>query len=88
MTAHCVISESEPFTFICPSCEAEYKVVTTGTPSDSHHRRIGCLRCDALLPAAYGNVFLKYILMEPQRGKARNKPSSVGQAVALETWAK
>jgi len=74
MTAHCATSKSEPFTFICPSCEAEYQVVTVGAPSEMHHRKIGCLRCEALFPAGDGNVFLKYILMVPRRGKARSSP--------------
>jgi hypothetical protein len=70
MPAHCVSSKSESFAFICPSCEAKYKVVTFGAPSDMHHHRNGCSRCDALFPAGYGNVFLKYILLAPRRGRA------------------
>jgi hypothetical protein len=70
MSAHCVPNKSEPFAFICPSCEAEYKVVTVAAPSDMRRRKIGCLRCDALFPAGHGNVFLKYILMAPRRSKA------------------
>jgi hypothetical protein len=70
MSAHCVSGKSEPFAFICPSCEAQYNVVMFGAPSNGHHRKIGCLRCDALFPAGEGNVFLKYILMAPRRVRA------------------
>jgi hypothetical protein len=73
MSAHCFPNESEPFAFTCPSCEAEYKVVTVGARTDMPHRKTGCLRCDALFPAGEGNVFLKYILMAPRRGKARSR---------------
>lgn len=70
MTSRRVASKSEPFTFICPSCEANYKVVTFGAPSSTRRRRIGCLRCDALFPAGEGNIFLKYNLMMLRRGRA------------------
>ena len=69
MSAHCLPSKSETFAFICPSCEAEYKVVTVAARSDMRNRKNGCLRCDALFPAGEGNVFLKYILMAPRRGR-------------------
>jgi hypothetical protein len=70
MSAHCISSKTVPFAFICPSCEAEYKVVTFGASSNIHHRKIGCLRCDALFPAGEGTVSLKYILMAPRRRRA------------------
>jgi hypothetical protein len=69
MSADCVPRKSNAFTFICPSCQAEYQVVTVAAPSDMHHRKTGCLRCDALFPAGEGNVFLRYILMTPRRGR-------------------
>jgi hypothetical protein len=39
-----VPDKSEPLAFTCPSCEAEYKVVSVGAPSDVHHRKIGMYR--------------------------------------------
>ena len=69
MPAHCAPNKSEAFAFICPSCGAEYEVVTVAARSHMRHRKNGCLRCDAFFPAAEGNVFLKYILMAPQRGR-------------------
>jgi predicted Zn finger-like uncharacterized protein len=68
MTTHCVMSKSQPFSFVCPSCEAKYNVVTFEAPSNMRRRRIRCLRCDALFPAGEGNIFLKYNLMAPRRG--------------------
>lgn len=67
MSAYCISSKSESFAFICPSCEAKYKVVTFGASRNAHHHRNRCLRCDALFPTGYGSVFLKYILLA-QRG--------------------
>jgi hypothetical protein len=63
-------AQSEPFAFICPSCEAQYKVITFGAPSNRNRRKMGCLRCDALFPMGEGNLSLKYILMAPRRGRA------------------
>jgi hypothetical protein len=68
MSARCLPSKSERFAFVCPSCEAEYEVITLSARSHMRNRRNGCLRCDALFPAGEGNVSLKYILSEPRRG--------------------
>jgi len=42
------MSKSEPI--LCPSCEAEYKVVTIDV-CDVQRGKIPCLQCDALFPA-------------------------------------
>ena len=70
MSTHCVSSKRESFAFTCPSCEAQYKVITFGAPSNRNRRKMGCLRCDALFPMGEGNLSLKYILMAPRRGLA------------------
>jgi hypothetical protein len=70
MPAHCVPNNSEPFTFNCPSCEAEYKIITIEAPNDTPRSKIGCLRCDALFPSGEGSVVFKYILVEPLSNKA------------------
>jgi hypothetical protein len=67
---------SEPVAFNCPSCEAEYKIITIEAPSDTPRSKIGCLRCDALFPSGEGSVVLKYILVEPLSGKARRHSES------------
>jgi hypothetical protein len=72
MPAHCVPGKFDPFAFFCPSCEAEYRVITVVARSGMHHRT-GCLRCEALFPVAEGSVSLKYTLMAPRRGKARSR---------------
>jgi hypothetical protein len=55
------MSKSEPIPFSCPSCEAEYRIVTIEAPRDAHQGKISCLRC-ALFPAGKGDVFFKYLL--------------------------
>jgi hypothetical protein len=70
MPAHCLPNCSEPVTFNCLSCEAEYKIITIEAPSDRPRGKIGCLRCDALFPSGEGSVVLKYILVEPPSDKA------------------
>jgi hypothetical protein len=70
MPAHCFPNNLEPVAFSCPSCEAEYKIVTIQAPSDTPRSKIGCLRRDALFPSGEGRVVLKYILVKPPSGKA------------------
>jgi hypothetical protein len=57
------MSKSEPIRFNCPSCEAEYKIVTIEAPSNTVHIKISCLRCDALFPSGDEAVFYKYFLV-------------------------
>ena len=57
------MSKSEPIDFSCPGCQAEYKIVTIEAPSDTLHRKIACLKCDALFPAGEGRDFFKYFLV-------------------------
>lgn len=63
MPAHCFLNNSEPVAFACPSCEAQYKIITIEAPSDTSRSKVGCLRCDALFPSGEGSVVLKYILV-------------------------
>jgi hypothetical protein len=51
------MSQSEPIPFRCPSCEAEYKIVTIET-CDVVQGKLRCLKCDAPLPAGEGRVAL------------------------------
>jgi hypothetical protein len=63
------MSQSEPVPFRCPSCEAEYKIVTVET-DDVVQGKIRCLKCDALFPAGEGRVAFKYFLLRrPSRRK-------------------
>lgn len=63
MPAHCFPNKSEPVAFTCPSCEAEYKIVSIEAPSDVQRSKICCLWCDAQFPAGVGRVFFKYVLV-------------------------
>jgi hypothetical protein len=51
------MSQSEPIPFRCPSCEAEYKIVTIET-CDVVQGKLRCLKCDAPLPAGEGALLL------------------------------
>ena len=62
------MSQSEPITFRCPGCEAEYKLVTIET-CDDVHGQIRCVNCDALFPAGEGRVAFKYFLVGRPRGR-------------------
>lgn len=73
MPAHSLPNNSEPVAFTCPSCEAEYKIITIEVPTDTPRSKIGCLRCDALFPTGEGRVVLKYFLVGPTRDKARGR---------------
>ena len=55
--------KSEPISFSCPSCHAEYRIVTIDAPSGEEHGQVACLKCDALFPAGEGRVFFKYFLL-------------------------
>ena len=61
------LSKSELIPFSCPSCEAEYKIVTINT-CDVRHGKISCLRCGFPFPASEGNVSLKYFLVRRPSG--------------------
>src|SRR5262249_39057403 len=60
--------QSKPIPFRCPSCEAEYKIVTIEL-SDVVDGRIRCLRCDARFTAGEGHVAFKYFLVRRPRRK-------------------
>ena len=64
------LSKSELIPFSCPSCEAEYKIVTINT-CDVRHGKISCLRCGFPFPASEGNVSLKYFLVRRPSGRNR-----------------
>jgi predicted Zn finger-like uncharacterized protein len=64
------MSQPEPIPFRCPSCEAEYKIVTIEA-CDAVRGKIRCLKCDALFPAGEGRVAFKYFLVG--RRSERNK---------------
>jgi transcription elongation factor Elf1 len=66
------MSQSEPIPFRCPSCEAEYKIVTIET-DDVVRGTIRCLKCDALFPAGEGRVAFKYLLVGPSGRNRRRK---------------
>jgi predicted Zn finger-like uncharacterized protein len=61
--------KSETISFNCPSCEAEYRIVTIEAPPDEEHGKVACLRCDALFPAGEGRVYFKYFLVGRPRRK-------------------
>jgi predicted Zn finger-like uncharacterized protein len=63
-------SNSKPIPFTCPTCEAEYKVVTIDV-CDLQQGKIRCLKCDALFPAGEGRVAFKYFLMRRPGGHKR-----------------
>jgi predicted Zn finger-like uncharacterized protein len=63
------MSKSEPISFNCPACEAEYKIVTIEV-CDVQQGKVRCLKCDALFPAVEGSVAFKYFLV---RGPSRRK---------------
>ena len=65
------MSKSEPIAFNCPSCEAEYKIVTIEARSETEHGKISCLRCDALLPSGDEGVFYKYFLVGERHNKRK-----------------
>jgi hypothetical protein len=73
MPAHCLPNNSEPVAFTCPSCGAEYKIVTIEAPSDTPRSKIGCLRCDAMFPSGEGRLALKYFLVRPPSNKGRRR---------------
>ena len=62
------MSQSKPIPFHCPSCEAEYKIVTIEA-CDVVDGSIRCLRCDALFPAGEGHLAFKYFLVRRPRRK-------------------
>jgi predicted Zn finger-like uncharacterized protein len=65
-----IMSKSEPIPFSCPSCEAEYKIVTIEV-CDIQQGKVRCLKCDASFPAGEGRVALKYFLVGRPRGRKR-----------------
>jgi hypothetical protein len=62
------MSQSEPIPFRCPSCEAEYKIITIEA-CDVVRGKIRCLKCDALFPAGEGRVAFKYFLVGRPSGR-------------------
>ena len=62
------MSQSKPIPFRCPSCEAEYKIVTVEA-CDVVHGKVRCLKCDALFPPGEGHVAFKYFLVGQPRRK-------------------
>jgi len=64
------MSKSEPIHFSCPSCEAEYKIITIEV-CDVQQGKLRCLKCDALLPAGEGRVAFKYFLVGRPKRMAR-----------------
>jgi hypothetical protein len=62
------MSQSEPIPFRCPTCEAEYKIVTIEA-CDVVRGKIHCLKCDAPFPAGEGRVAFKYFLVERPSGR-------------------
>ena len=58
-----VTNKSEPIAFACPSCGANYIIVTIVAPQCSHHNKFECVKCRALFPLAEGRISLEYILM-------------------------
>jgi len=67
------MSKSEPILFSCPSCEAEYRIISIEAPYDVPQGKIACLKCDALFPAGEGRVFFKYFLMGRPGGRPRKR---------------
>ena len=66
------MSKSKPIPFNCPSCEAEYKIVTIDV-CDVQQGKIRCLKCEALFPAGEGRVAFKYFLVGRPRGQNGRK---------------
>jgi len=62
--------KSEPIPFTCPSCEAEYKIVTIEV-CDVQQGKVRCLKCDALFSAGEGRVAFKYFLVGRPSGRKR-----------------
>jgi predicted Zn finger-like uncharacterized protein len=69
----CNMSKSQTIIFNCPSCEAEYRIVSIEAPSDVMHGKIACLKCDALFPAGEGRVFFKYFLVGRPSGRSSKR---------------
>jgi hypothetical protein len=61
---------SEPVPFSCPSCQAEYKIVTIEAPREAQHAKSFL---EALFPSGDEGVFFKYFLVSgrPSRRKPR-----------------
>jgi len=64
------LSKSEPIPFTCPSCEAEYQIVTIEV-CDVQQGRISCLKCGFPFPVGEGNVIFKYFLVGRPGGRKR-----------------
>ena len=64
------LSKSEPIPFTCPSCEAEYKIVTIDA-CDVQQGKVRCLRCGFPFPAGEGRVAFKYFLVGRPSGRKR-----------------
>ena len=58
----------EPIPFNCPSCKAEYKIVSIEA-CDVQQGKVRCLKCDTLFPAGEGRVAFKYFLV----GRSKRK---------------
>jgi predicted Zn finger-like uncharacterized protein len=65
------MSMSEPIPFICPACEAEYKIVTI--EALDVQQKVRCLKCDALFPAAEGRAAFKYFLVGRPSGPNKRR---------------
>ena len=64
------MSKLKPIPFSCPSCDAEYKIITIDV-CDVQQGKVRCLKCDTLFPAGEGRVAFKYFLVGRSSGRKR-----------------
>ena len=65
------MTESHQTDFICPGCQARYKVVRVKAEAGRPHRPVQCLVCKKPLAATDGENILKYFLPTGPRTQKR-----------------
>jgi hypothetical protein len=71
-----VIEPSPRDDFVCPSCQAHYKVVRVKSESRTAHVPLPCKVCSQPLAATEGDDVLKYFLVRKRpRGPQADRPT-------------
>jgi hypothetical protein len=73
--------KDDPTDFICPGCQARYKVVRVKAEPRSRDRPLHCKVCKQPLAATDGEDILKYFLIG--RPKARRFDTTTRRSTAL-----
>jgi predicted Zn finger-like uncharacterized protein len=66
------MAKLEPARFMCPNCNAEYRIVRVTADPTVADREIRCRSCGGPLQGREGNLVLKYFFAETAVSAARS----------------